>query len=149
VNNESSPSESTITAFLVSAALRDFSRVQYFIEELQVHPDATTRGKPTAICYALLKRDRELLHYLHEHGADLNSIDKMGMTPAHYAAMGGCLYCLSFLILHGADIDRPSLSAKTPYAVSVETNSCLECRQLLRCHGAASLNGVFLPGYLN
>ena len=69
----------TIKRYLVSAAIQNIGEVRHFIETLGFHPGTTFGGKPTALCYALLKQDRCLTQYLIMHGADVNSRDQMGM----------------------------------------------------------------------
>lgn len=121
--------------FLISAALQDFDRVRHFVEVEGLHPDTTIEGKPTAICYAALKRDRCLLQYLHIKGASANIKDKMGMTPLHYAVLGGCTFCVSYLIHSGASVNQPSLTGKTPLALTIGSSHLQECKKLLMRHG--------------
>ena len=126
-------------AFLIASALQDYSKVQYFIEEVSLHPDATYDGKPTAICYAVMKSDTCLMKYLHRHGASLNICDKLGMTPIHYAVLGGSCFCISYLLRSGADINPLTLSGKTPLALAIDNPRLSRCKSLLIKHGGRVL----------
>ena len=82
---EAHPVAGTVKNFLIAAALQQSELVRYFIEIEGLHPDAKWDGKPTAICYAVLKKNPPLLMYLLEKGANVNHVDVLGMTPLHYA----------------------------------------------------------------
>ncbi|MEM7193684.1 MAG: ankyrin repeat domain-containing protein [Pseudomonadota bacterium] len=125
---------------LISAALQDFDTVRFFIEVRGLHPDATVNGKPTAICYAALKKDRCLLRYLLLKGASTNIRDRMGMTPLHYAALGGCMFCISYLLSSGAHVNAVNMSGKTPLAMALENPRLSNSVRLLKRHGAKILN---------
>ncbi len=122
--------------FLVAAALQQLHRIRHYIERVGLHPDCTRVGKPTALCYASLKPNITLVEYYLEKGADVNQADAIGMTPLHYAAMGGCVMCLSRLIAAGARINTRNRSGETPLAAAVHRARCRETAELLKRHGA-------------
>ena len=62
------------------AALHDVAAVRFFIEQIGLHPDASFGGKPSALCYAVLKPHPALLVYLLDQGADVSRRDAMAMT---------------------------------------------------------------------
>lgn len=128
--------EEILKDFLVAAALHQLDRVRGFIETLGLHPDSTFGGKPTALCYAVLKPCPCLMDYLLSRGADINRADKMGMTPLHYAAMGGSEYCLASLIANGGTLNRYNRLGKTPLALTMDKPHLKGVRELLLCHGA-------------
>ena len=130
--------ESMIRQYLLSAALQEMEMVRYFIEAVGLHPDTTYGGKPTALCYAALKADRRLIEYLHIRGADVNHRDQMGMTPVHYATIGGCLHCLAYLMHNNADINQVNHSGKTALALCKGKPRLAECGELLRRSGASA-----------
>lgn len=99
---ESPKTDVEVTSFLVAAALHQVEKVKFYVEERRFHPDLTRGGKPTAICYTAMKPHLYLMKYLLKHGADVNLADAMGMTPLHYAVLGGHSACVSALIAHGA-----------------------------------------------
>ena len=137
VDEGSAVAESTRKDFLVAAALHQMDRVRGFIETQGLHPDSTYGGKPTALCYAVLKPYPRLMTYLLDRGADANHTDIMGMTPLHYAALGGCAYCLATLIGRGAVLNRCNKSGATPLAMTLHKPQLESCRDLLLRYGAA------------
>lgn len=128
-------------AFLFAAALRDFARIRHFIEVVGLHPDTTLEGKPTAICYAVLKQDNCLLSYLHKRGASINIADRIGMTPLHYAALGGSAYCVAYLVRNGANLNQRNKAGETPSSMIQGRPDLDECRELLRRYGADQESG--------
>ncbi|MEM7291879.1 MAG: ankyrin repeat domain-containing protein [Pseudomonadota bacterium] len=127
-----------IKRYLVAAALSQGDMVRYFVEQEGLHPDATFGGKPTALCYTVLKPHHETMKYLINSGADVDKIDQLGMRPLHYAAMGGCLYCLSYLIACGAEVNAGSKSGKTALKMTEGKPHLRECREFLLHHGASN-----------
>lgn len=128
---------SNIREFLTAAALQQIEMVRYFIEIEGMHPDATWDGKPTAICYAALQRNTELLRYLAERGAAINHADAMGQTPLMYATLAGWEYGVAMLIALGADLDRCNCRGETALALAHRCARGRACRELLFRHGAA------------
>ena len=127
----------TAKAFLVAAALQQLDRVQSFIEAGGLHPDTTYGGKPTALCYAVLKPHPVLATYLLDKGADIHRRDGMGMTPLHYAALGGCVYCAACLVGRGACLNAENCRGQTPLTLTLEKPHLGLCREFLTRHGAA------------
>lgn len=126
-------------SFLMAAALQQLELVYYFIETEGLHPDTTWGGKPTAICYAVLKRNSQLTAYLLNKGADPNRIDALGMTPLHYAALGGCEICTAHLLNRGALLNAVNGAGQTPLALA-RSKACAAssaCCELLSRYGAA------------
>ena len=135
-------SSALIREFLFAAALHQIDRVKNFIEIDGLHPDATYRGKPTAICYALLKPNWNLMNYLFIQGAEVNQADSVGMTPLHYAVLGGCEYCLSEVTARGAQVNVGNKCGKTPLAMTLDKPHLSDCREML-----THLGGSLIPGY--
>ncbi len=136
-HQESVIQESTIKEYLISAALQKLEMVYYFIEAEGLHPDATREGKPTALCYAAMKRNTQLLNYLIEKGADVNHRDVLGMTPLHYAVLGGCNCTMAKLIAEGAMLNRMNHAGDTPLAIAMRCEQRSHCREFLQRYGAA------------
>ncbi|MDZ7840120.1 MAG: ankyrin repeat domain-containing protein [Gammaproteobacteria bacterium] len=122
--------------FLIAAALQQVYKVRYYIERVGLHPDTTRDGKPTALCYACMKPNLPLVDYYLDKGASVNARDAMGMTPLHYAALGGCEACLSRLIAAGAPVNQPNHGGETPLATATYRSRSVACAELLRCYGA-------------
>ena len=138
-------SEADIKAYLTAAALHQTAVVQHFIEALGLHPDASYKGKPTALCYAVLKPHHDLMDYLLGQGADVGYRDAMAMTPLHYAALGGCCCCLARLIAEGAPLNAENCRAQTPLALTQCRPELCSGRSLLEHHGAGLAAGPALP----
>ena len=111
---DSSPEQARIREYLLAAALHQEHVVRSYIEDYAMHPDATMGGKPTALCYSLMKPNIKLAKYLLEQGADHQSVDALGMTPLHYAAMGGCPACVFALLRRGAARAALNCKGETP-----------------------------------
>lgn len=126
-----------IMEYLIAAALEQSEMVCYFVEIEGLHPDATWGGRPTAVCYAAMKRNPRLVTYLLDNGASANQSDALSMTPLHYAALGGCEVCVATLIAHGARLNARNTSGKTPLALAQRETRLALCRELLQRHGAA------------
>lgn len=133
--------QNIIREYLISAALQKLEMVCYFIETEGLHPDATRDGKPTALCYAAMKRNHRLLNYLIGKGADVNHRDVLGMTPLHYGVLGGCECVIANLIASGAELNAINCDGKTPLAIAVCSEQRANCVEFLQRYGA-SLNSA-------
>ena len=129
--------ETIVRELLIAAALHDVNTLRHLIEIEGLPADATYAQKPTALCYALLKPHHPMMEYLVGKGADIMYADGLGMTPLHYAALGGCEYCISYLINLGAPINRPNNSGKTPLALTENKPHLVDCREFLQRVGGA------------
>lgn len=129
--------ENTIKDFLAAAALHQVHKVRDYVERIGVHPDTTYGGKPTALCYSVLKPHHGLMTYLVEQGADIAHNDQMGMTPLHYAVLGGCDYCLAYLVSVGAPLDPMNRTEQTPLALATNNPRLVSAAEFLRRCGAS------------
>ncbi len=128
----------TVRELLVAAALHKLERVRHLIENVGLHPDASYAGKPTALCYAVLKPHFRLMNYLLERGADANAVDRLGMTPLHYATLGGNQLCAAFLVCKGARTDLVNVVGRTPLDLTDDAPHLADCRAYLLRIGAAA-----------
>jgi ankyrin repeat protein len=64
-------------------------------------------------------------------GADVNSVDKFGDTPLHYAARSGNLTIIEYLVQNGAKINNKNFIGLTPIDYAIE-NAQLEAFDLLQ-----------------
>ena len=133
---EAPVAEGVIKDYLVAAALHQLERVRHFIECRDLHPDTTYGGKPTALCYSVLKPHHALMTYLIGKGADPDRLDQMGMTPLHYAALGGCEVCLAALVVCGAKLSGGNRRGQTPLALALTRPSLAGGAEFLRRCGA-------------
>lgn len=142
---------STLRDFLSCAALHRVDEVRYFVDERGLHPDCTYGGKPTALCYALIQPHRNLMEFLVSRGASVNYSDVLGMTPLHYAALGGCEHCVAYLIHHGADRNARNLAGHTPLGLIQgrsrlpEQPHLVTGRDFLEHYGTAPIRGPSSP----
>ena len=60
----------------------------------------------TGVHLAAIKNHPSIIQCLMERGAEIESIDCEGKTPAHYAAQYGSLDCLSLLLKSAVDITQ-------------------------------------------
>jgi len=139
------PGEDTVKSYLLAAALQDLAAVRFFLEQVNLHPDASYGGKPTALCYAVLKPHIGLLDYLLGRGAGVAHRDGLSMTPLHYAALGGCHCCLARLIAAGAPLNALNRSGLTPLALTLDKPQLAGSRALLESHGATLTAGPPRP----
>lgn len=137
-----------IREYLMGAALQQLELVFYCIEGKGMHPDATWGGKPTALCHAGMKANHRLLKYLLDKGASVEYRDALGMTPLHYATLGGSEACMTTLIHHGAPLNATTHSGKTPLSLAWQTPRLANCRVLLQSYGASLQNLTPAPPQL-
>ncbi len=103
--------------FLLAAALDQAEVVIECVSGGRIPVDATWNGKPTALCYAALNGNAELLSYLLLAGADVGFRDALEMTPLHYAALGGCESCWRSLCAMGASPSARNRFGRSPAAL--------------------------------
>ncbi len=103
--------------FLLAAALDQAEVVIDCVSGGRIPVDATWSGKPTALCYAALNGNAELLSYLLLAGADVGFRDALEMTPLHYAALGGCEACWRSLCAMGASPTARNRYGRSPTAL--------------------------------
>lgn len=68
--------------------------------------------------HRLWGKNKDTIHFLCRKGADVNSIDRQGYFPLHYAAQNGDVDVAQILIEHGADINRRSERSGTAIAIA-------------------------------
>ena len=129
--------EAIVKNYLLAAALQETEMVVYYIEVEGLHPDTTIAGKPTAVCYAAMKANLPLLRYLLDKGAAVNQADALGMTPLHYATLGGSVLCIAMLIGRNATLNAINHAGQTPFALAQNQTKLTLCRELLQRHGAS------------
>lgn len=69
-------------------------------------------------------------------GADVDSVDKNGISALGYAVLGNQLKAAKVLIEAGATVDKVSNMAKTPLMFSISNANCTAMIHLLIYHGA-------------
>lgn len=69
----------------------------------------------------------EILKFLIEQGADLNSLDLEEQTPLHYAACCGHVEAVRYLLSIGADTSRKNGDGMTPKDIAIDSTKDLFC----------------------
>jgi len=74
----------------------------------------------------------DIIVFLVINGADVNAKRNLGDTPLHYAASGGCIKLLKYLIASGADATTLDQDGNTAYDIAV-SKGFSDAAELLRC----------------
>ena len=105
---------------LHAAASKEFSPVRKYnpelLSELLKHIDVNTcdKDKQTALHYAVLHSNKEVLGFLLDHQANINARDKSGFTPLAWACIQGYTDLVEFLLDKGADANLADYKGQTP-----------------------------------
>ena len=81
-------------------------------------------------------KDSSVLLLLLDHGADINSKDKNGLSPLHFSSRNGALEVVRLLLEHGADVETKTNEGKSVLQVAGGGKRYDEVVKLLREHGA-------------
>jgi uncharacterized protein YnzC (UPF0291/DUF896 family) len=84
---------------------------------------------------AAVKGHVDVIRVLTEHGADVNTPHKDGMTPVYRAALKGHVDVIRALVEHGADVNTPDKDGRTHVFVAA-WNSHVDVIRALAEHGA-------------
>lgn len=76
-----------------------------------------------------------IVEFLLNNGVEVNTRDRFGWTPLHYAAQRNNQTLTGTLLDHGATIDATTTDGQTPFHIAIE-NGCLEIAEYLTRHGA-------------
>jgi ankyrin repeat protein len=99
----------------------------------------TNQPERTEIFSAVLSSDAARLRAAIAAGAELNSLDHLGVTPLYYAITRGDIEIVETLLDAGVDIEMPTDSddpSLTPLRFAEEFWGLTEIGQLLRASGA-------------
>jgi ankyrin repeat protein len=108
----------------------------------------TNPPERTEIFLAVLSSDAARLRTAVAGGADLNSLDHLGVTPLYYAITRGDIEMVEALLEAGADIELPTDSddpSLTPLRFAEEFWGLTEIGQLLRARGAKDWEQPAIP----
>jgi ankyrin repeat protein len=81
---------------------------------------------------AFVKDDIGTASSLLQRGADVNVLDKLGLSPLHQASQGGRLDIVQLLLEHGADINLQSSTGVHPLGVASRAGKIEVVRLLLK-----------------
>lgn len=108
----------------------------------------TNQPVRTEIFSAVLSSDGARLRAAIAEGAELNSLDDLGVTPLYYAITRGDIEIVETLLDAGADIEMPTVSddpSLTPLRFAEEFWGLTEIGQLLRARGAKDWEPPAIP----
>lgn len=94
----------------------------------------------TALFWAVIDNNADLVSFLADKGADVNFKDIMGNVPLSYAARYGRSECARILLKKGARVDETNRTESTPLMIACGRDGMggsLELTQILLDHGAA------------
>ena len=100
-----------VPALLAALQEKSFKAAEALVEHPQTRIDVRTQRDESPLMLAALRGQESLVVKLVSRGAMVN---KTGWTPLHYAATGGQLRVLAFLIGSGADVNAESPNGTTP-----------------------------------
>ena len=89
----------------------------------------------TPLHWAAMYGQQEVCELLIEHGADLNSVDDLGLSPLRWAVDGSEVGVIRLLLDRGADVNLKDAEGITPLRRAVVKKRD-EIATLLREHGA-------------
>uniref|UniRef100_A0ACD5YL42 Uncharacterized protein n=1 Tax=Avena sativa TaxID=4498 RepID=A0ACD5YL42_AVESA len=100
-------------------------------EKVDLRRAKDSKGQ-TALHFAADKGYLEMCKFLvEESGLDVNSVTKTGVTPMFYAALGGNVQVMRYLLDHGADPVMPEERGSTPLHNAAEEGHCEAVKLLL------------------
>ena len=98
----------------------------------------------TPLSFAIIKKNKEIVRFLVEHGADVNAAtDLNGMPPLMIAAALNETEIMRILISHGADVNKTSKNGMSALVLAIFANS-LDAVKLLQ-ENNANLNVCITP----
>lgn len=106
-------------------------------ELVEKYPDAVAwrdEEGSTALHYAAVHRNAKIIHYLLDHGADIEAADKNGFRALHHAAQcagGEPTAALLALLGRGASIEARNNNGTTPLMHAMLRNNPWNVRELI------------------
>ena len=127
-----SPCRSAFEDIFEAAEFGSVQDVKYFIEQEGVDVNAKGNGGVTALDNASFKNhDIEVLKYLVEKGASVNTRDDDDHTPLHHAAWYNSVDAVKYLVEKGANVNARDNSRRTPLHHAAHTNSIAVMKYLI------------------
>ena len=117
-----------VPALLAALQEKSFKAAEALLEHPQTLIDVRTQRDESALMLAALRGQESLVVKLVSRGAMVN---KTGWTPLHYAATGGQMRVLAFLIGSGADVNAESPNGTTPLMMAAMYGNAATVKLLL------------------
>lgn len=76
--------------------------------------NSTDRSGATALMRAVVKKDKEMTHWLLSNNANVNQSEKDGWTALHFAAQEGFLEGIRLLLNNGVNVESKDIEGNTP-----------------------------------
>jgi uncharacterized protein len=102
----------------LAARQNDAEAVREMVASGASNPDQTDETSRTALHYAALNGNLEILAILIKAGAKLNIADPFGNTPLHLAADRNQTEAAELLLAAGADVDPQNRDGMTPLIIA-------------------------------
>lgn len=135
-------------AIVVAARERSPKALAYLAQLSGTRIDATNARDETALMLVALQGDLESVKLLVKRGAEVN---RPGWTPLHYAAAGGHVPVIAFLLDENAYIDAQSPNRTTPLMMAARHGHSEVVRLLVQAGAdptARNEAGIDAAGYL-
>lgn len=134
--NVSSVASQEITAELLTAAESgDFDKVESFLKNRDIEPDAAQADGTTVLAWAVYHDNETVVDQLIRAGADVNAANDLGVNSLHLACSNKNANIVGKLLKAGANPDSPKWTGETPLMTCANTGT-LDAIHLLLAHGA-------------
>lgn len=143
-----SPDPKLGPAIVYAAQEKAFAAMRVLLESPATDVNAFNKARESALMYAALHGQIDLVRRLVERGAQVNH---PGWTPLHYAATTGQTEVIEFLLEKNAYIDAASENGTTPLMLAARGNHTRAARLLVERGADPSLRndaGLGAPEYL-
>ncbi|XP_050514130.1 ankyrin-3-like [Diabrotica virgifera virgifera] len=109
-----------------------FNIVKYFIENKLYHVNTTCRRDlRTPLMYAVTASHTEIVEYLGQYNADVNTADVSGNTALHFACLKNLEDIINILIRKGSNLDAKRGDGETPLQICVRQGNLSAARRLI------------------
>ncbi len=126
--SSNSPDPERGPAIVFAARQKSFSALGALLENPATDVNVLNRGGESALMYAALFGELDIVKRLVARGAEVNKTD---WTPLHYAASTGRLSVVEYLLSQNAYIDAASENGTTPLMMAARENQTAVARLLV------------------
>ena len=122
------PNPQGVPALLKATQEQSFKAAAVLAAHAQTQVDPRSQRNESPLMLAALRGQEALVQTLVARGAEVN---KTGWTPLHYAATGGHLRVMAFLIGAQAEVDAGSANGTTPLMMAAMYGNAASVKLLL------------------